>query len=286
MRTDVTDEEIAFYRANGYVKIEGLLNAEEVADWKAAVLKAVEGYGDRRITPGRPDRPNNDAYFKAAFVQKQNFWQAYEHMRPLSMNENMARMGAKLAGASGLRLYMDQSFIKQPGGNPTHWHIDMPFHHYKHEKSLAVWVALDDTTVENGCLNFLPGTHKEEPMESPRFSGNFGDIFDLYPKWREIAPAPVQLKAGDCTFHNEYVAHCAGPNLTNRPRTGFSVIYMPDGSRWNGIQACLTPEQAGTLKEGDLLDDPRQNPLLWSEHGQRDGFLEPDFERYHSSAQA
>jgi len=283
MRSRLSNDEIASFHANGFIRLEGVLDADELLHWRTAVDAGIARHGTRRMAANRPDRMIGDAYFQEVFIQKQNFWQAYDDLRPLMLDATLAGLAARLAGIDGVRMWMDQALVKQPAANPTHWHLDAPFHGFTARNSIALWLALDDTTLENGCLYFLPGSHKTARLESNKFSGNMGDIFTLYPEWRSIEPVPVTLKAGDCTFHDELVAHAAGPNMTTRSRRGVSIIYMPDGATWNGLQACLTKEQAESLRVGDVLDDPRQNPLLYSTAKPRDPDVAPDFARYHSS---
>ena len=58
--------------------------------------------------------------------------------------------------------------------------------------------------------------------------------------------------------------HGAGPNMTPGWRRAMTCAFMPDGATFNGQANILTPAQVSALKVGDLLDDDRQNPLIWS----------------------
>jgi ectoine hydroxylase-related dioxygenase (phytanoyl-CoA dioxygenase family) len=124
-------------------------------------------------------------------------------------------------------------------------------------------VALDDATLENGCLFFIPGTHKTARFQAPSIGMNMGELFEQYPEWRAIQSVAAPMRAGSCSFHNGLTAHGAHANMTPGFRRAMTCGYMPDGSRFNGKQNILTKEQVARLKVGDLLDDDRQTPLIY-----------------------
>ena len=59
------------------------------------------------------------------------------------------------------------------------------------------------------------------------------------------------------------IAHGAGANITPFPRRAMTCGYMPDGSTFNGIKNVLRDDYFASLKIGDVIDDPRQVPLIW-----------------------
>ena len=75
--------------------------------------------------------------------------------------------------------------------------------------------------------------------------------------------APAEMKAGSCSFHNGLIAHGAGANMTPGWRRAMTCGFMPDGCTFNGIQNILTDEQFASYEIGDVLDDDRQNPLIY-----------------------
>ena len=62
--------------------------------------------------------------------------------------------------ANGYRIWHDQALFNPPYGNPTGWHLDDPYWSFSSRDAISVWVALDDATRDNGCLYYLPGSHK------------------------------------------------------------------------------------------------------------------------------
>jgi phytanoyl-CoA hydroxylase len=161
-------------------------------------------------------------------------------------------------------VWHDQALIKPPYGNPTSWHLDDPFWSFSSRDAISVWIALDDATITNGCLWYLPGTHHSARFELTEIGPNFGALFDQYPEWLEIEPVATPCAAGDAVFHNGLVAHAAGANMTPRQRRAMTCAFMPAGSTFNGTQNILPDDYVARLEIGDVLENDEVNPLVWS----------------------
>jgi ectoine hydroxylase-related dioxygenase (phytanoyl-CoA dioxygenase family) len=206
---------------------------------------------------------NDDAYYNNVFIQRVNLWMDNASIRPLILDKRLGRLAAQLAGVDGIRIWHDQALIKQPWANPTGWHLDNPSWSFHSRDAISIWIALDDATLENGCLWFLPGTHKLSTFDNVGIGQNIGDLFKVYPDWKNLKAVPGPMKAGSCSFHNALLAHGAGANMTPGWRRAMTCAYMPDGSTFNGQRNILTEEQMARLKVGDVLDDNDQVPLLY-----------------------
>ena len=224
---------------------------------------AVRQRGKQRMIHQEVDEDREETYYDYVFVQRVNLWQDNSDVRRLLLDPRLGKMAANLAGVDGVRLWHDQALIKQPWANPTGWHLDNPFWSYSSRETLSLWVALDDATLQNGCLYFLPGSHKTATFDNVSIGENIGDIFRVYPQWKEIMAAPAEMKAGSASFHNGLIAHGAGANMTPGWRRAMTCGFMPDGCTFNGIQNILTDEQFASYEIGDLLEDDRQNPLIY-----------------------
>ena len=148
--------------------------------------------------------------------------------------------------------------------SPTSWHLDTPFWSFSDRRALSIWVALDNATLENGCLYFIPGSFQQTTFENPGIGKNMDAVFDFYPQFIKSSSVSVPMKAGSCSFHNGLTIHGAGANMTNGFRRAMTCAYMPDGATFNGIKNILSDEQVARLKVGDLLNDDGQNPLIYS----------------------
>ena len=172
-------------------------------------------------------------------------------VKQLILDPELGRMAADLAGTSGVRLYHDHAMFKQPWANPTNFHVDNPYDPFYSHQAIMFWVALDDATIQNGCLYFLPGTHKTSGFEVGGSLGEvgIGELFREYPEWAEIEPYPAEMKAGDGVFISGMVAHAAGPNMTTHPRRAFAMLFMPEDATFNGKKSALPDEVYAKLKQ-------------------------------------
>ncbi len=275
MKNELTQTQIDSYRQNGFIIIEDFLDAAELQDWREAMDNAVKKRGGRKfphsgVRTGEEDGINKDAkYFGKVFHQIINLWQTDDRMRKIMLDERLGKMATQLAQVDGIRIWHDQSLVKPPWANPTAWHLDTPFWSFTHREALSIWVALDDVTVENGCLYFMPGSHKVTRFDEPGISANMGEIFEDYPEYFAVEPVKSVIKAGSCSFHNGLCIHAAGANMTTGYRRAMTCAYMPDGATFNGKQNVLSDAQFAKLKVGDLLNDDSQNPLIYHKDWER-----------------
>lgn len=267
MRNQLSDEQIATYRDNGFLVIEGFLDSDELAHWQRVTDEAVEerlASNEELVGNGNLTNQNDpESYYARVFTQCLKLADTHPEMRDIMLDPRLGEMAGTLAGVDGIRIWHDQALFKPPFGNPTAWHLDNPYWSFFHKGALSLWVALDDATLGNGCLWYVPGTHKLATSENVGIGQNLSDLFKHYPEWREIAPVACPCPAGSAVFHNGYTAHGAGANMTNRPRRAMTCAYMPDGATFNGQKNILPDEYLATLQIGDVLSDDKLNPLLW-----------------------
>jgi len=120
----------------------------------------------------------------------------------------------------GVRLHGSKLNLKAPHfGSPVEWHQDWPFYPHTNDDLLAVGVMLDDTTVENGALYVLPGTHKGPTWDHHGPDGRFCGAMDFEASGLKFEDAiPCVGPAGSCSFHHVRAVHGSAQNLSNRPR--------------------------------------------------------------------
>lgn len=270
MQSKLTQQQIESYRENGFLLVENFLSDTELSFWRNAVTDAIEKRNGRKFAfsdskVGEDDGINKDSdYYGKVFDQMLNLWQTNDDVKKIMLDENIGKMVADLAGWEGTRIWHDQALIKRPWANPTSWHLDTPFWSFSDRRALSIWVALDDATMENGCLYFIPGSYHSTTFDNPGIGKNMDAIFDMYPQFLKSPSVAVPMKAGSCSFHNGLTIHGAGANMTNGFRRAMTCAYMPDGAKFNGIKNILTDEQVRKLTIGALLNDEMQNPLIYS----------------------
>ena len=163
MRTKVSPEEVDRYQRDGFVLMRDFLSADELQDWRETVERGIE------VRLERNDELSNagtDDYYEKVFTQVSGLIRVDERMAELLLDPQLGDVAAELTGVEQMRLWNDQALVKPPWGNPTAWHLDAPWWSFDDRRALTIWVALDDATVENGCLWYLPGTHRSARFDA------------------------------------------------------------------------------------------------------------------------
>lgn len=269
MKTELTNEQIGDYRRDGCLIVEDFLTKPELKELTAAVTEAVGGMGKKKILEGAK-LEEGDSYYDRVFLQRINLWKTNDTVRRYVLNPELGEMLCKLEGIQGIRVWHDQTLQKQPWANPTGWHLDNPFWSFHSRHAISIWIALDDATTENGCMYYLPGTHKMTTFENANIGENMDGIFKVYPQFRTIRPVVGAMRAGSAGLHNGLLVHGANANMTPGWRRAMTCGYMPDGSTFNGQQNILSDAQVSSLRVGSPLDDERQNPLVWAAKSEGD----------------
>jgi len=260
MQTEVSEQQITQYREQGFLVLEGFLDAAELEHWRRVTGEAMRL---RLAGSELNNQADPEAFYAQVFTQCLNLRDLHPEMMQMIADPRLGRLAGRLTGVDGIRVWHDQALVKPAYGNHTALHFDNPFWSFYSHDSVNLWVALDDATLANGCLWYLPGTHKEARFELVDITQNVGDIFKTYPQWKKIAAVPAPCPAGSVIFHNGLIAHGAGINMTPKPRRAMTGAYMPDGSIFNGQQSLLAEAFFKTLKVGDLLNDDGVFPLVW-----------------------
>ncbi|MFZ4508522.1 MAG: phytanoyl-CoA dioxygenase family protein [Fimbriimonas sp.] len=263
MNTTLSAEQIEIYRRDGYIVQPDFLTPDELDQLRRAVDESLDAMGKFKVNDPELNWESGDSYYDKVFTQRINLWRINETVRSFMLSPELGRMLCDLTGVDGMRVWHDQALIKEPFANPTGWHLDDPYWSFYSRDAVSIWIALDDATLSNGCLYFIPGSHHLARFDNIGIGSDLGGLFDLYPEMLETPTVPVQIKAGSCSFHNGLCAHGAGANMTAGRRRAMTCAYMPDGSTFNGNPNILPDSYLRTLKVGDLLNDDARNPLIY-----------------------
>lgn len=243
----VSSQQISDYRRDGFIVVEDIITGDALQQLRDAVADAVS-----TESADDPNKIQNYGTYDRIFNQKVNLWMRHAAVKPFALSRRFASVAAQLERRS-MRIWHDQALFKEPSKtavNKTPWHQDSPYWpHSDRAHSTTIWLALKDADRRNGCMTFIPGTHKEEFQ--PVDLGIPDDLFEFAPQYKGIKGQMKELKAGSATFHNGLTFHYAGPNSSDGTREAFAIIYMPDGVRFNGEPHVVTDPLKPTA--GDLL---------------------------------
>jgi phytanoyl-CoA hydroxylase len=232
----LSQDQIDFYRKNGFIQLNDVITGDTLKRLRDAVSGAV---ADESI-PDYAAKGREKSSYEAIFIQKVNLWQRHAAVKEFSLCRRFGNIAARLAGMP-IRVWHDQALFKEPEvGSRTPWHQDSHYWpHAEKKHQLSIWIALKDVDTRNGCMSFLPGTHVYNQIP-PVNLGNPQDIFELEPRLKGIKPVTCPMKAGSVTFHNGLTFHYAGPNKSDGMREAFAILFMPDGTTFNGNPHCCT----------------------------------------------
>lgn len=122
----------------------------------------------------------------------------------------------------------DHMILKPPlHGSPTPWHQDEAFRDPAFDyREISIWVALQPVDLANGCMAFLPGTHRQPvlPHRSPNNDPRVHAL-ECFAGFEPADAVHCPLPSGGCTVHTGRTLHGAGPNQTDRPRYAYVMIF-------------------------------------------------------------
>ena len=96
---------------------------------------------------------------------------------------------------------------------------------------LSCWIGLDDSTRENGCVHYVPGSHKWNLLPRIEFANDMDAILSaLTPEQRrDFKPVPIELNKGECSFHHPLMVHGSFENRSDRSRRAVVLNVFRDG---------------------------------------------------------
>ena len=225
----LTSAQVERFRLDGCLTMENVLTLDEVA--------VLADHADR-IAAGALDHiPDASIQLEPAFrrgekavtdrvlaVRKLYNLAVYDEvMWACVTHPKIADMAADLLGTDDLKLYGDQLFMKAPRtGTAQGWHQDSASWRDIFPMDLVTaWIALDEATLDNGCLNFALGTHRWGMVRGERLAPFVADLASG--EW-PIRPAP--LRPGSISFHHSLTLHQSNANRTATRRRGYAIHYM------------------------------------------------------------
>ena len=212
------DTQIEFYRENGYLIIENVLDAERLNRMQAridslAAEAASSTQSDERFTLETGQGPGTPRIFRINRPDR-----FYPEFRELTVDPLIVGVLRALIGPN-IRLFATKLNMKPAGhGAPIEWHQDWAFYPHTNQDMLAAGILFDDMDEENGPLRVVPGSHKG-PVYDHHIDGVFSGAIDRTKCDIDFASAvPLVAEAGSMTAHHVRSIHGSGPNLSQRGR--------------------------------------------------------------------
>ena len=207
------------YQADGFVVAERALSAAELDVLKAEAVQICRG--NRGPIGGIvPEVSASDDEVMRRTLAIHFPHKASDLVRTCLAHPRVTEMLTEVIGPN-VKAMQSMLFIKAAGKPGQAWHQDEAFIPTRDRSLAGAWIALDDATVENGCLWVIPGSHRPgviwplRPHHDPRYDSS-PEAYDF--PFDEAAAVPVEVPAGSVVVFNGYLLH---RSLDNRAATGY-----------------------------------------------------------------
>lgn len=267
-RYRLSDEQVAFFHENGYIAGIPVLNDHQVERLRTEL----EDFFN-------PSHEGHELWYEyhtnessdpdSVLFHALGAWRLRPGFHDMLWNPAFTVPASQLLGGA-VRFWHDQLFCKPARhGGVVAWHQDYSYWtRTKPMAHLTCWVGLDDATVDNGCVHYIPGSHKWDLLPATGLADNMEAIQAVLTDEQkaEFNPTAIELKRGEATFHHPLMVHGSYENRTNRPRRAFVINAFRDGVRsakdeslLQGVPAIPEGEQMRGQYFPLLYDPAREN---------------------------
>jgi ectoine hydroxylase-related dioxygenase (phytanoyl-CoA dioxygenase family) len=267
-RFRLSGEQLAFWEENGYVAGVQILDDEQVEVLRAelAELTAPNHPGSRLFYEYNSNESKDPS---RVLFHALGAWRVTPGLHDILWNPAFTVPASQLLGGA-VRFWHDQLFCKpaQHGGVVA-WHQDYSYWTRTQPMAhLTCWIGLDDATRDNGCLQYIPGSHLWELLPVTGLAGDMNAIQSVLSgeQKKQFKPVAIELKKGQCAFHHPLMVHGSYENTTSGPRRAVVINACRDGVMSSSDQPLLDgvpPVPPGEKLGGQffpLLFDPAALP--------------------------
>ena len=230
-RYRLSDEQVRFFHEQGYLSGIRILNDEQVDRLRSELQELFD-----------PKHPGNDLFHEyhsnespdpsRVLFHALGAWRIKPGFHDLLWNPAFTMPASQLLGGP-VRFWHDQLFCKpaQHGGVVA-WHQDYSYWTRTEPMAhLTCWIGLDDARRDNGCLQYVPGSHRWELLPITGLAGDMNAIQSvLTPQQKaNFKPVAIELKKGEAAFHHPLMIHGSYENSTDRQRRATVINVFRDG---------------------------------------------------------
>jgi ectoine hydroxylase-related dioxygenase (phytanoyl-CoA dioxygenase family) len=253
-------DQIARFARDGFIKLKDVFDADTLAHYGREITRlTIDLNTERRPLEAR-------STYDRAFLQVMNLWEQSPLVGHFVMGKRLARIAAELLQVQGVRLYHDQSLYKEPGGGITPAHADQYYWPLASDRTVTAWVPLQAVPPEMGPLGFYARSQSVAFGRDLGISDESEEKITANMAAHGFAFESGGFDLGEVSFHLGWTFHKAGANLSDRPRSVMTIIYMNAEMRLaealNPIQANDRDQWCPGAQPGQVIDT-RKNPVIW-----------------------
>ncbi|HEX5153181.1 MAG TPA: phytanoyl-CoA dioxygenase family protein [Parafilimonas sp.] len=257
----ISKENVTFYTTYGFLVAPALLSGNEIEELKketAAIFRGERGYVDGMIEVDENESDNDvlKKYVAIHFPHKISpvIHSSLFHKKIVGVLANII--------SSNVKCMQSMLFVKGPGKAGQSWHQD-EFYIPTRDRSLTgVWIAIDDATVENGCLWIIPGRPAHIMRRVENTSKEYADVDTVdVSSYNSEDLIPVEVKSGSVVFFNGYTLHSS---LRNKTKDCFRTALV---NHYMSAESMLPWDQDGKLEPTEDMRDivmvAGEDPYAW-----------------------
>lgn len=252
----------AFYAHNGYLIAPGLLTTAELEELRQEATEIFRG--NRGRVDGLLDPTGlNDAEVLGQYTAIHFPHKLSALIKRYLSHPRIVNILTQIVGPN-LKCMQSMLFVKAPGKPGQSWHQDEFYIPTRDRSLVGAWIAIDDASVENGCLWIIPGSqrpgviHRRVPCDDPEFAEK--NTIDVSGYERDSI-IPVEVQRGAVVFFNGYTLHSSRRNKTAR---NFRMALV---NHYMSAESMLPWDQDGKLPATEDLRDivmvAGQDPYTW-----------------------
>jgi ectoine hydroxylase-related dioxygenase (phytanoyl-CoA dioxygenase family) len=265
-RYRLSGEQVEFFHENGYLKGIRILDDAQIETLRHELAEMTDLAEDERdLFYEYNSNESNDPTM--VLFHALGAWRVRPGFHDLLWHPAFLVPASQLLGGA-VRFWHDQLFCKPSHqGGEVIWHQDYSYWtRTKPMAHLTCWIGLDDSTRENGCVHYVPRSHKWDLLPREDFTRNMDTIRDYLTadQLREFQPVPIELKKGEASFHHPLMVHGSFANTSDKPRRAAVINVIRDGV-WSDsdrpLQEKVAPIPRGEKLSGQffpLLYDPNE----------------------------
>lgn len=237
----LSDDQIHFYRENGYLTGLRILDEAQIELLREELAELMD-----------PASPGHELFYEfhsnesldpnRVLFHALGAWRIKPGFHDLIWHPAFTVPASQLLGGH-VRFWHDQLFCKPPfHGGVVAWHQDYSYWTRTRPLShLTCWIGLDDSTVENGCLHYVPGSHLWPDLPITGLAGDMDSVQTILPDdlKAQFKPVAIELKKGECSFHHPRLMHGSYANNTISPRRATVINVFSDGVRSDSNEPLL-----------------------------------------------
>ncbi|MDX6612889.1 MAG: hypothetical protein QOD75_2075 [Blastocatellia bacterium] len=230
-RYALTTEQISFFHTNGYLAAVRMLDDGQIEALRAELAQLMD-----------PQHPGHQLFYEYHSNESSNpaqtlfhalgAWRIAPGFHDLLWNPAFLKPASQLLGA-GVRFWHDQIFSKpEDHGGLVAWHQDYSYWTRTQPMAhLSCWIGLDDSTRENGCVHYVPGSHQWNLLPVTGLADDMDAIQSVLSdeQKQEFRPLAIELKQGEASFHHPLMVHGSFENHTGKPRRAVVLNVFADG---------------------------------------------------------